>query len=120
MFNIGDFLKKVFPPVEAIGAETAWTSAKKGDLILIDVREAREIAASGKCKGARHVPLSQLRQTAGGDKPALDRSKRYALYCENGARSMMGARMMKKLGYETVYNLGTFRDWKRAGLPVEK
>ncbi|ARE42041.1 Rhodanese-like domain protein [Rhodovulum sp. P5] len=120
MFNIGAFFKDMFPPVETIQPMDAWTAAKKGKIVLIDVREAREIAASGKCKGALNVPMSMIRQKAGSGAEPFAPSNTFALYCANGARSLMAARTMKKLGYENVYNLGTFRDWVGAGLPVEK
>ncbi|WP_165910113.1 rhodanese-like domain-containing protein [Rhodovulum bhavnagarense] len=102
----------------------AWRLARKGRIVLVDVREPREIARSGKCEGALKVPLASIRQRADEKSPdhdpVFDRAKSYVLYCENGARSRMAARTMKKLGYDKVYNLGAFREWQGAGLPVER
>lgn len=35
----------------------------------------------------------------------LDRSKSYFVYCHSGARSIMAANEMLKLGFENIYNL---------------
>lgn len=124
MFNWVELFAKVYPYVEEIRAKTAWEFVEKGDIILIDVREPHEIARFGKCQGALHIPMHMVRHKANPASPhhdpALDTEKTYALYCENGDRSLAAARMMKKMGYEDVYNMGAFREWMNAKLPVER
>ena len=42
------------------------------------------------------------------------------VYCGSGGRSALAGKMLKDLGYETVYNLGGFKDWAESGGAVEK
>ena len=67
---------RVYPYVEEIRAKDAWPSAEKGEIVLLDVREPRDIARFGKCQGAIHMPLHMLchraDQTSSHFDPALD------------------------------------------------
>jgi rhodanese-related sulfurtransferase len=123
MFNFLSLFTRVYPNVDAITAEEACALAEKGELVLVDVRTEKEIARTGKAAGALHIELPYIRHKANRTSPhfdsRLDPAKAIALYCENGSRSLLAARMMKKLGYEKVYNMGPFRDWQNAKLPVE-
>ena len=124
MFKWGELATKVYPNVDEIRAKQAWELAEKGELLLIDVRKPHEVAHSGKCQGALHIPLHMVRHTADRKSPhfnpALEPSKHFALYANDHKKPLLAARMMKKLGYEHVFNMGAFREWKNAKLPVEK
>ncbi|HDR28546.1 rhodanese-like domain-containing protein [Rhodovulum sp.] len=124
MFKMVDLMLRLYPKIDEIRARDAAPLAEKGEIVLIDVREPREIARFGKCKGAIEVPMHMIRHKADPNgphfDPALDPARTFAIYCENGARSLAAARIMKKLGYEKVYNMGSFLEWLNARLPVEK
>lgn len=86
------------------------------DALVLDVREDKEYAA-GHIPKAKHIPLGQL---AGRlqeiekfkDKPIL-------VTCRSGHRSARACGMLKKAGFETVYNqAGGILAWERANLPV--
>lgn len=124
MFNWVELFGKIYPYVEEIRAREAWDFAQKGEIVLIDVREDHEIARFGKCQGAVHVPLYMIRHKANPKSPnfdpALDPAKSFAIYCETGDDALQAARIMMKLGYKDIYNMGAFREWLNAKLPVEK
>jgi rhodanese-related sulfurtransferase len=101
----------VVPP---ISPEAAKTLIGRGDAIVIDVREAHEVARTGKVAGALHVPLGLL------PLHEFDRGKALLLYCAVGERSELGGRTLKSLGYRNVFNLGGFRDWVKSGGAVDK
>ena len=42
------------------------------------------------------------------------------VYCASGGRSALSGKLLKDMGYERVYNLGSFKDWADAGGEVEK
>lgn len=90
-----------------------------GEVILLDLREASELAMTGHAKGAIHIPLMQLAKLADPDHdgchPALDPARPVALYCASGARSARGKAMLERLGYADVTNIGGLADWMRAG-----
>lgn len=107
------------PRVERIAGADAVARAQKGELIVIDVRDINELRASGKAKGALHIPLMLLKAKAD---PAsnelmkgLSVDKPVALYCASGARSQAAGNMMLQMGYKEVYNIGGLGDWKAGG-----
>ncbi len=93
--------------------------ASTGAITVIDVRDGSELRATGKAKGALHVPLVALRMKADPSSPeqlpAFRSGKPVVLYCASGGRSQMAARMLRQMGLAEVYNLGGLADWQRAG-----
>ena len=88
------------------------------DALVLDVREDKEYAA-GHIPKARHIPLGQL----AGRLQELDKfkSKPILVTCRSGQRSARACSMLKKAGFETVYNqAGGIIAWERANLPVTK
>jgi rhodanese-related sulfurtransferase len=108
------------PPVERISPTAAAQRAKDGTAILVDVRERDELAA-GMAEGARWYPTSSIK-----DDPkaylkfisSLPADQTIVFYCAAGGRAGSAAEIARKeLGRSTA-NLGGFKDWKGAGLPV--
>lgn len=99
--------------------QEAVSKAKAGEITVIDVRDHGEVQMTGKAKGAIVVPLSVMQFQCDPKGPDfnkdIDPTKPVALYCASGARSAMGIRILKKLGYNEVYNIGGLGHWHRAG-----
>lgn len=86
------------------------------DALVLDVREDKEFAA-GHIPKAKHIPLGQL----AGRLKEIDpfKSKPVLVTCRTGQRSARACGMLKKAGFETVYNqAGGILAWERANLPV--
>jgi len=86
------------------------------DALVLDVREDKEFAA-GHIPKAKHIPLGQL----AGRLNELDKfkNKPVLVTCRSGHRSARACGMLKKAGFETVYNhAGGIIAWERANLPV--
>lgn len=96
----------------------------KGNVLVVDVRDPAEVAASGKVAGALNVPRGMLEFRADPASPyhdkAFDPGKAVVVYCASGGRSALGGKALKELGYSQVFNLGAFKDWAEAGGPIEK
>jgi rhodanese-related sulfurtransferase len=94
------------------------------DTLIVDVRDAPEVAASGKVAGAVHVSRGMLEFRADPESPYHDKNfakdKTVILYCASGGRAALAGKALKDLGYERVYNLGAFKDWAESGGTVEK
>ena len=102
-----------------ISGKDAVAQAAAGELVVIDVRDGMELKASGKAKGALHVPLAAIRMKCDPSSPEclkqLSVDKPVALYCASGARSQGAAQMLASMGYQHVYNIGGLYDWHAAG-----
>lgn len=95
----------------------------KGNTLVVDVRDAPEVASSGKVTGAVHVSRGMLEFRADPDLPSHDRNfakdKTVILYCASGGRAALAGKVLKDMGYEQVYNLGAFKDWAESGGAVD-
>jgi len=95
----------------------------KGNTLVLDVRDAPELAQSGKVAGALHVSRGMLEFRADPDSPYHDknfaRDKTVIVYCAPGGRSALSGKLLKDMGYPHVYNLGAFKDWAESGGAVE-
>lgn len=88
------------------------------DALILDVREDKEFA-SGHIPKAKHIPLGKL----GSRIQELDKFKSQPILvtCRSGQRSARACGMLKKAGFETVYNqAGGILAWERANLPISK
>lgn len=86
------------------------------DALVLDVREDKEYA-TGHIPKAKHIPLGQLPSRL----QELDKfkSKPILVTCRSGQRSARACGILKKAGFETVYNqAGGILAWERANLPV--
>jgi rhodanese-related sulfurtransferase len=110
--------------VPSISPKEAASLAAQGKAVIVDVRDAPELQASGKAKGAVHasrgMPEFKADPQSPYHDPALDPSKTVIVYCASGGRSALAGKTLKELGYKDVRNLGGFKDWVESGGAVEK
>src|SRR5690349_5967545 len=96
----------------------------KGNTLVVDVRDGQEVAQSGKVAGAVHVSRGMLEFRADPELPshdkAFDKAKTVIVYCASGGRSALAGKLLKDLGYATVYNLGGFKDWADSGGEIDR
>lgn len=105
--------------IAQVGPTQAIQILNREGALLLDVREDKELAETGRIPHARHIPLSRLNERlaelkAGKDKPVV-------AYCRSGSRSNKAATQLRKAGYEQVYNLaGGILAWENANLPLSR
>ncbi|MCA1428568.1 MULTISPECIES: rhodanese-like domain-containing protein [unclassified Bradyrhizobium] len=119
--SVKQMLEAASAAVPKITSEQAAEMINKGNTLVVDVRDAPEVAASGKIAGAVNVSRGMLEFRADPESPyhdkAFDKGKTVILYCASGGRSALAGKLLKDMGYENVYNVGGFKDWTGA---VEK
>jgi rhodanese-related sulfurtransferase len=107
-----------------VPAVTPEEAAAMPDVVFVDLREASEIAASGKVAGAVAIPRGLLEFKADPShalhEKAMDPGKTVVTYCASGGRAALAAAMLQELGYTDVRHMGGFKDWAEKGLPVDK
>jgi molybdopterin/thiamine biosynthesis adenylyltransferase/rhodanese-related sulfurtransferase len=86
--------------------------------VVIDVRDPDEYR-DGHIEAATNISRGFLEFRVG--TAVSDPSTPVVLYCQTGLRSMLAAKALKELGYQTVINLqGGYQKWAQSGLPVVK
>ena len=87
-------------------------------LVLVDVREESEFAAS-HVKGALHLGKGIIERDIETRVP--DKSAKIILYCGGGFRSALAADNLLKMGYEQPLSLdGGWRALQESGLELER
>lgn len=96
----------------------------RGDAVAVDVRDAAEVAQSGKVPGALTLPRGTIEFRADTDAPSheprLQKHKTIIVYCASGTRAALAGKTLQDFGYDKVCNLGGFKGWAEAGFPVER
>ena len=116
--SVKQMLEAANAVVPKITPDQAAEMIKNGNTLVLDVRDAPEVAASGKVAGAVNVSRGMLEFRADPELPYhdknFDKGKAVILYCASGGRSALAGKLLKDMGYDKVYNVGGFKDWTGA------
>jgi len=110
--------------IEEIPAVDAVKLDGRADVVLVDIRDIRELGRDGKVPGAFHAPRGMLEfwidPASPYFKPVFGEDKKFVFFCAGGLRSALAAKTAQDMGLKPVAHiLGGFRGWKEAGGPVE-
>ena len=98
-------------PVEAV------QKINHENALVLDVREANEIA-QGHILDAIHIPVGSFAGRIGEIDEHKDRA--VIVSCRSGHRSARACVMLRKAGFEKVFNLkGGVLSWQNSNLPLE-
>ncbi len=91
--------------IETLTAEEAIKLMDDENVVIVDLREPSEVE-KGSLPGAIHVPRGLLEFQVDTRSPShnqkLDPGKKLVLYCGSGARSALGAKALKDMGFTNV------------------
>mgnify|MGYP001556670997 CR=1 FL=1 len=109
--------------VETLPAEEAIKLAGRDDVVLVDIRDIRELTRDGKVPGAFHCPRGMLEfwidPHGSYHKPVFAQDKKFVFFCAGGLRSALAAQTAQRMGLKPVAHVkGGFGAWKQAGGPV--
>jgi rhodanese-related sulfurtransferase len=126
--TLKDMMMEARRAVDEIPPEEAKRRMDAGEVdLLLDVREEGEWAR-GHIPGALHIPRGLLEIYADPSSPAAhpdlaaSKDARVVTYCWQapGARSVLAAQTLKKMGYSNVTALaGGLKAWTEQALPLE-
>jgi rhodanese-related sulfurtransferase len=102
-------------------------SEKDASVLVVDVRDASDIATTGLAVGGLNISLGMLPVKADLELPEewreaglQDRSRPVVTTCQIGPNGAIGASLLKDMGFTNVcYMEGGMEAWKAAGLPTE-
>lgn len=109
-------INRRFSGLRSVGPAEATQLSNRENAVFLDIRDDGEYKG-GHIPEAIHIPLKQLPERAA----ELDKFKSVPLiaYCRSGTRTGGVGGILKKHGFENVYNLsGGITAWQSANLPV--
>ena len=119
MTGVKQMIEAAKAVVPTIAPSEAQALIAKGGVLVVDVRDPHEVAASGRIAGAINVSRGMIEFRADPDSPyhdaAFAKDRTIVLYCASGGRSALSGKALKDLGFADVRNLGAFKDWVAAG-----
>jgi rhodanese-related sulfurtransferase len=110
--------------IEAVTPAEAADLAKSDDVLLVDIRDVRELQREGKIPGAIHAPRGMLEFWVDPDSPyhkeVFSSGKTFIFFCAGGLRSALATKAVQDMGLTPVKHIeGGFGAWRAAGLPIE-
>ena len=127
--NITVGIKALMAEAEAevghITAEEAKGLLGRDDVVIVDIRDVRELQRDGKIPGSFHAPRGMLEFWVDPEspyfKPVFGQDKTFVIHCASGWRSLLATQVLQRMGLKPVLNLkGGFGAWKEAGGAVEQ
>ena len=111
--------------ITELTAEDAIALARDPNVVLVDIRDPRELQREGKVPGAFHAPRGMLEfwidPASVYHKPVFAEDKRFVFFCAGGMRSVLATKVAQDMGLKPVAHIiGGFGAWKKAGGPVEQ
>lgn len=89
--------------------------ATRKNLLLLDCRTPQELR-NGSIQGSQLVPFWAIMQ----NKLNIPKDQPIMLICAVGGRSYAAGQILKRQGYNEIYNLsGGITAWKKEGLPLK-
>ena len=110
--------------IETLPIDEAIKLVGRDDIVLVDIRDIRELQREGRVPGALHAPRGMLEfwidPQSPYHKPVFAQDKKYVFFCGGGWRSALAAQTAHRMGMRPVAHVaGGFGAWKKAGGPVE-
>ncbi|TAH69380.1 MAG: rhodanese-like domain-containing protein [Rhodopseudomonas palustris] len=110
--------------IETLSAAEAIAIAGQDDVVLVDIRDPREIEREGRIPGSFSCTRGMLEFWIDPDspyaKPIFQQDKKFVLYCAGGWRSALAAKTAQDMGLRPVAHIaGGFAAWCEVGGPIE-
>jgi rhodanese-related sulfurtransferase len=110
--------------IETITPQEAIQLRDDPGVLLVDIRDIRELQRDGRIPGALHAPRGMLEFWIDPESPyykdVFGSGKRFVFFCAGGLRSALATQAVQQMGLEPVCHIrGGFRAWKDSGGAVE-
>jgi len=111
--------------IETLPVEEAIATLSDDDVVVVDLRDIRELTHDGKVPGCFHMPRGMLEFWIDPESPyfkdLFHADKRFVFYCSKGWRSALATQTAQRMGLKRVCHIeGGFEAWQKAGGPVAR
>jgi rhodanese-related sulfurtransferase len=122
--GIKSLLQEANGEIETMGVADVKAAVERGDAILVDIRDPRELEREGRIPGSFSCPRGMLEFWIDPEspyaKPIFQENKKFIFHCASGWRSALAAKTAQDMGLKPVAHLGGgFTAWRDAGEAVE-
>ena len=106
--------------IETIPTAQAIELAGNDNVVLVDIRDIRELSRDGRIPGAFHCPRGMLEfwidPASPYHKKVFAQDKKFVFFCAGGLRSVLAAQTAQRMGLKPVAHIeGGFGAWKKTG-----
>jgi rhodanese-related sulfurtransferase len=117
-------LEEANAAVETLSPTDVQALLGRDDVVLVDLRDPRELEREGRMPGAFHCPRGMLEFWIDPESPyaksVFQQDKKFVFFCAGGWRSALAAKTAQDMGLNPVAHMsGGFGAWKKSGAPVE-
>lgn len=110
--------------IDTLPPEEAKARVDRGEALLVDIRDVRELDREGRVPGAVHAPRGMLEFWVDPESPyhreVFATEKQLILFCAGAMRSALAVATLRDMGLENVAEMDEgFTGWTARGLPVE-
>src|ERR1700743_1739013 len=111
--------------IETMTAGDTLKVLNNDDVVIVDIRDPREVERDGKIPGAFSCTRGMLEfwtdPKSPYAKPIFQQDKKFIFHCAGGLRSALAAKTAQDMGLKPVAHMaGGFGAWRDAGGPVVK
>ena len=122
--SVKELVDTAYGEVETLGVAEAIALAGRENVVLVDIRDIRELKRDGRVPGAFHCPRGMLEfwidPASPYFKPVFGEDKKFVFFCAGGQRSALAAQTAQRMGLKPVAHIREgFGGWKKAGGPVD-
>lgn len=123
--GIKALLEEANRQIETMTVADAKAAMERGEAVIVDLRDPREITREGRIPGSFSCTRGMLEFWIDPEspyaKPIFQQDKKFIFHCASGWRSALAARTAQDMGLRPVAHLGGgFTAWRDAGEAVEK
>jgi rhodanese-related sulfurtransferase len=122
--SVLDLVAEADAAVDRISIAEGLEMLGRDDVLFVDIRDVREVAKTGRIKGARHVPRGMLEfwidPASPYHKPIFAENRTFIFYCAGAWRSALSAKTAQDMGLRPVAHLeGGIGAWIDANGPID-
>jgi rhodanese-related sulfurtransferase len=122
--GIKSLLEEANREIETMSVADARAAVERGDAVLVDLRDPRELEREGRIPGSFFCPRGMLEFWIDPEspyaKPIFQENKKFIFHCASGWRSALAAKTAQDMGLKPVAHLGGgYKAWRDAGEAIE-
>jgi rhodanese-related sulfurtransferase len=122
---VADLVAAAKARVRQVTVDQVRAGQAAGTMLVVDVRDIRELERDGRIPGAVHAPRGMLEfwvdPSSPYHRPVFATDATLVLVCGMSWRSALAAAALQDMGVENVADMdGGFHAWVAAGAPVDR